>query len=75
MRIKLDISPPLSKQACWFAITEKGTRQTVDHLRKKIVHDLELNVEPSLVKLSMDGFNILPQTRIQDLIRDGDLIR
>jgi hypothetical protein len=74
MRIKLTTTSPLTKQNCWFALSEAQERSTVHQLRKKIAHDLELIVEPSNIKLSIDGFNLLPQTIIKDLVRDGDLI-
>ncbi|GAA5795694.1 hypothetical protein EDC94DRAFT_690666 [Helicostylum pulchrum] len=74
MRIKLTTSSPLPNYNCWFVLTEKNEAQTVHHLRRKIVKDLELNSEPSLLQLSMDGFHLLPQSNIQGLLRDGDLI-
>lgn len=75
MRIKLATSSPLPNYNCWFVLTEKNEAQTVHHLRRKIVKDLELNSEPSLLQLSMDGFHLLPQSNIQGLLRDGDLIK
>ncbi|KAG2232921.1 hypothetical protein INT48_006175 [Thamnidium elegans] len=74
MRIKLATSSPLPNYNCWFVLTENIEAQTVHHLRRKIVKDLELNSEPSLLQLSMDGFHLLPQSNIQGLLRDGDLI-
>jgi hypothetical protein len=74
MRIKLATSTPLPVFHCWFPISEKFEKQTIHHLRKKIVKDLELKAEPSNIQLLIDGFNLLPQTIIKDLVRDGDLI-
>lgn len=74
MRIKVTTSSPLPKYNCWFVVKDKYEKQTIHELRKKITKDLELNVEASNVQLSMDGFQLLPQTVIKDLVRDGDLI-
>lgn len=74
MRIKLATNTPLPKYNCWFGISEKQEKQTIHHLRKKIAHDLNLESEPSNLQLLLDGFSLLPQTTIRDLVRDGDLI-
>ncbi|KAI7888590.1 uncharacterized protein EV154DRAFT_517152 [Mucor mucedo] len=74
MRIKLKTSSPLPKINCWFVVKEKAGKETIHDLRKKITNDLELDVQPSNLQLSMDGFHLLPQTALKDLVRDGDLI-
>lgn len=74
MRIKVATQTPLPKHQCWLGITTSLEKQTIHHLRKKIVQDLKLECEPIDIKMLLDGYSLLPQTSIAALIRDGDLI-
>ncbi|KAI9357152.1 hypothetical protein BD770DRAFT_410930 [Pilaira anomala] len=74
MRVKVTTNAPLPEYNCWFVLSQENESQTVHELRKKMVKDLGLNSEASVLDLSMDGFNLLPQSTIQGLLRDGDLI-
>ncbi|CEP17334.1 hypothetical protein [Parasitella parasitica] len=74
MRIKITTAPPLPKNQCWFAINEKLQKQSIYYLTNKIVDQLNLSTDAANLKLSMEGFYLLPQTTIRDLLRDGDLV-
>ncbi|KAI8988527.1 hypothetical protein BDF20DRAFT_833370 [Mycotypha africana] len=74
MRVKLQTNDPLPEYRCWFAVQGDPLKQTVHDLRKQIVKQLSIKTEPSLIQLSIDGFNLLPQVQIEGLLRDGDLI-
>lgn len=74
MRVKISTYPPLTKLDCWFAVSEKLEKQTIHHLKKKLVDSLQLKREAVQIKLSIDDFTLLPQSKIKDLVRDGDLL-
>ncbi|KAI7898574.1 uncharacterized protein BX663DRAFT_524644 [Cokeromyces recurvatus] len=74
MRIKINTVPPLPKYTCWYPIPTKVESQTIHQLRQMMVKNLKLNHEAASLILSMDGFTFLPQLKIKDLVRDGDLI-
>ena len=74
MRIKVTTQHPLEKHFCWFPIERKLEGQAIYQLTKQIVKKLELQTEPTDVKLLLEGCLLLPQTKIKSLLRDGDAI-
>ncbi|KAK4515277.1 ATP-binding cassette, regulator of translational elongation [Mucor velutinosus] len=74
MRIKISTASPLPKHQCWFPISEKLEKQSIHQLAKKMVDQFKFSTEAINLKLSMDGFELLPQSITKDLLRDGDLV-
>ncbi|KAL7316592.1 hypothetical protein PS15m_005674 [Mucor circinelloides] len=74
MRIKVSTTAPLPKHQCWFPISERLQKQSIHQLAKKMVDQFKLSTEAINLKLSMDGFELLPQSITKDLLRDGDLL-
>ncbi|KAI9472465.1 MAG: hypothetical protein EXX96DRAFT_584232 [Benjaminiella poitrasii] len=74
MRVKINTITPLPKYQCWYSIPTKIESQTIHQLRQTMTKQLKLNHDAALLNLSIDGFTLLPQLKIQDLVRDGDLI-
>lgn len=74
MRIKIATTAPLPKYQCWFPISENLEKKSIHQLAKKMVDQFKLATEAIDLKLSMDGFELLPQSITKDLLRDGDLV-
>ncbi|KAI8098008.1 uncharacterized protein B0P05DRAFT_522949 [Gilbertella persicaria] len=74
MRVKIATSYPLDKYHCWFSIEKSLENQSIHQLAKQIVNKLELEAIPSNLKLLLEGYQLLPQTKIKEVLRDGDLI-
>ncbi|KAI8342743.1 hypothetical protein BC941DRAFT_413715 [Chlamydoabsidia padenii] len=76
MRIKVSVTTdPLSKYGFWYVIDNSDNKtNTILDLQRNLNNILHLSKNAQRLKLSLDNFALLPNSPINDLIRDGDLI-
>ncbi|OUM64654.1 hypothetical protein PIROE2DRAFT_8491 [Piromyces sp. E2] len=82
IRIKLSFEPPFPPIRCIYAI--KAKENYIKNLKENIVHDILSHsqmdeeiverINLSLVKLSLDGFELVDSELAKDVIRNDDLI-
>ena len=73
MRIALQTLDPLPSYKSWFVFEEDDT-STVADLRKSVNRTLQLAKKSSHIKLMSGGFEYLPQFKLQNYIRDNEVI-
>lgn len=71
MRIKLTFFPPLPFRKCW----HKARSLRFAKLAEQIANKYNLGDEwPGGVRLEMNGYELDPRDRIDDLLKDGDRV-
>jgi hypothetical protein len=73
MRLKIQTVPPLPVFKVWFT---PGSEQctTVANLKSALARDVLKQKNASPLELSLDGFDLLEGSLLQDVLRDGDLV-
>ncbi|KAI9302324.1 hypothetical protein BJ944DRAFT_122052 [Cunninghamella echinulata] len=74
MRIKISTLNPLPKLDFWHVIPDKSSNLTVLDLQRDINQQTHLSKNIKKLSLSIDGFRLLPNSTINDLVRDGDTL-
>ncbi|KAI0029686.1 hypothetical protein K488DRAFT_88503 [Vararia minispora EC-137] len=76
LRLRVSTESPLPDLKAWFPVRE--SRTTVLSLKKALCLDLaqlsEARVDAANLVLVLDGFELLDQSRVADVIRDGEII-
>jgi len=83
IRVKLSFEPPLPPIRCLYAI--KATEVYIKDLKENILDDILYQsllikksvqkINSSLLKLSLDGYELVDNELTKDVIRNDDLIR
>jgi hypothetical protein len=78
MRIRLELVAPLPAIRCWFEIPTHGSRGqeiiSIAQLEQYIKQELNIHVNQAL-HLELEGFQLLPNGRVNGLLRDNDILR
>ncbi|KAI8071801.1 hypothetical protein BC940DRAFT_344850 [Gongronella butleri] len=74
MRIKVSYRTPQSSHDFWHVVPYLDASYTVDRLKDDVKAAVALTGERQTLTVSMDGFQLLPSSQVQGLVRDGDTI-
>lgn len=59
---------------CWYEIPQKSQNAYIEDLIKQLHSDLELDFPASELALDLDDFSLPRRSRIEGVLREGDIL-
>lgn len=74
MRVRLQSSLEDVVLGCWYEIPQKSKNAYIEDLIKQLHSDLELTFSQSELALELEEFDLPRRSRIEGVIREGDIL-
>lgn len=74
MRVRLKSQLPGVDLSCWYEIPGSSGKSFVEDLVRQLSSDLDLNFPSSELLLELDEYDLPHRSRIDGVLRDGDIL-
>lgn len=74
MRVRLKSQLPGVDLGCWYEIPGQASKAFIEDLVKQLSSDLDLAFASSELILELDEYDLLRRSRIEGVLRDGDIL-
>jgi sulfur carrier protein ThiS len=74
MRVRLNSELEGIRLGCWYEIPQKSKTAYIKDLIDQLHSDLELEIAPAELALELEEFTLPRQSRIEGVLRDGDIL-